>query len=121
MGESGLSAEKYDGRLAAHLRHSDRKGESCRESTAFRVRLAYTPEYFDPGKEIKMKTIDQKGPVTRRAFFQRSAGVFAGAGLLTTAKSAKAKNVLELEAVNAGSGATSGKIALEEHFVILKL
>jgi predicted TIM-barrel fold metal-dependent hydrolase len=65
-----------------------------------------------------MRDVDQNGRITRRGFFEHSARVVTGAGLLAMSNSAKALNVRAPEAVKASSGAMLGKIALEEHFVI---
>lgn len=60
---------------------------------------------------------DQKGRVTRRNFLGHSARVAAGAGLMAMSNSGSA-NVCARESASPGSGPMSGKIALEEHFVI---
>jgi len=65
-----------------------------------------------------MKTIGHTGGVTRRAFFQGSVRVLAGASLLASSTSAKAADVGTPEVGKSASGPTLGKIALEEHFVI---
>ena len=68
-----------------------------------------------------MLTIDQKGRVTRRMFFERSAGALAAAGLL--AGGADATEVApdsgeKLDAAKPDSAPMPGKIALEEHFAL---
>jgi len=65
-----------------------------------------------------MRTVDQNGRITRRGFFERGARAVTAAGLLAMGNSAKALNARAPEAVNASSGPTPSKIALEEHFVI---
>src|SRR5690242_17260780 len=68
-----------------------------------------------------MPTIDQKGSVTRRRFFERSAGALAAAGLLAGGVSA-AEGAPDpgqnLDAAKPDSAPVPGKIALEEHFAL---
>ena len=68
-----------------------------------------------------MLTIDRKGQVTRRKFFERSAGALAAAGLL--AGGADATEVVpdpgkRLDTARPDSAPVPGKIALEEHFAL---
>ena len=68
-----------------------------------------------------MLTIDRKGGVTRRKFFERSAGALAAAGLL--AGGVDATEVApdpgkKLDPAKPDSGPVPGKIALEEHFAL---
>jgi 2,3-dihydroxybenzoate decarboxylase len=68
-----------------------------------------------------MLTIDRKGWVTRRRFFERSAGALAAAGLL--AGGVDATEVApdpgkKLDTAKPDSAPVPGKIALEEHFAL---
>src|SRR6266849_1856095 len=65
-----------------------------------------------------MRTIDLKGRVTRRGFFECSARAFAGAGVFAAINPAKAANTGSMSASNSDLVPVPGKIALEEHFVI---
>jgi len=68
-----------------------------------------------------MLTIDQKGRVTRRRFFERSAGALAAAGLLTggaDATEVAPDSGKKLDTAKPGSAPMPGKIALEEHFAL---
>src|ERR1043165_1395765 len=65
-----------------------------------------------------MRIVNQKGPITRRGFIERTARTVAGAGLLATGTSADAAKERTLEAMSTKSGPMPDKIALEEHFVI---
>jgi len=67
-----------------------------------------------------MKTTNQKASMTRRRFFERSAGVLATGGILAGVNTANAapdsyKNV---DAAKTDSVPMTGKIALEEHFAL---
>lgn len=68
-----------------------------------------------------MPTNDRKGSVTRRTFFERSAGALAAAGLL--AGGVDATEVApdpgkKLDTAKPDSAPAPGKIALEEHFAL---
>jgi len=66
-----------------------------------------------------MPTIDQKGRVTRRGFFERSAGAIAAAGLLAGGVDAtEVAPGKKLDAATPDSAPMPGKIALEEHFAL---
>ena len=65
-------------------------------------------------------TINQKGRITRRGFFELSSGAIAAAGILAGIVSAEAtpdpgKNV---DPAKADSAPITGKIAFEEHFAL---
>jgi predicted TIM-barrel fold metal-dependent hydrolase len=61
--------------------------------------------------------MDQKGRITRRAFFEGSLGAVATGGILAAVNPAAALGVREQQATKSDSAPVSGKIALEEHFV----
>jgi 2,3-dihydroxybenzoate decarboxylase len=63
-----------------------------------------------------MRAINPKNQITRRRFFESSVGAIASAGLLTTVKAAASDS--PAQAAKPDSGALTGKIALEEHFVV---
>lgn len=68
-----------------------------------------------------MPTIDQKGRVTRRRFFERSAGALAAAGLLAggvDATEVAPDSGKKLDTAKPDSAPMPGKIALEEHFAL---
>ena len=67
-----------------------------------------------------MPTIDQKSRVTRRRFFERSAGALAAARLLAGGVDATevADAGKNLDTAKPDSAPIPGKIALEEHFAL---
>jgi gamma-resorcylate decarboxylase len=67
-----------------------------------------------------MTTINQKDQITRRGFLERSAGALATAGVLAGVdiEKSRARPAEEPDPAKADSTQTTGKIALEEHFVL---
>ena len=65
-----------------------------------------------------MLTIDQKGRITRRRFFEFGTGALATTGVLAGVKVASAAHNAEqtVETARPDSAPIMGKIALEEHF-----
>jgi predicted TIM-barrel fold metal-dependent hydrolase len=65
-----------------------------------------------------MLTIDQKGRISRRRFFEFGTGALATAGVLAGVKAASAAHNAEesVDAARPDSAPIMGKIALEEHF-----
>jgi len=67
-----------------------------------------------------MTAVHQTSRITRRGFFQRSAGAFATAGILSGIADAKdtSDSGKNNEATKVDSAPMTGKIALEEHFAL---
>ncbi len=64
-----------------------------------------------------MAAIKQTTHITRRGFFERSVGAVATAGMLTASGVARASDSPG-QTAKSDSGVLTGKIALEEHFVV---
>ena len=66
-----------------------------------------------------MRTPDDNNAITRRGLFQRVAGIWVSGGVLSLVNSGKAgSGVASAGDARSDSAPLSGKIALEEHFVI---
>jgi len=65
-------------------------------------------------------TINQKGRITRRGFFELSSGAIAAAGILAGVDSAEAApdSGKKVDPAKADSAPITGKIAFEEHFAL---